>query len=229
MPETTYLGAITADARGGDARRPARARARRGRRRGRALGRDRRPGRRVRLGARPEHPDQRGGDRGHRDRRRAVGAAPGGRDHVRRLRHARPRPAGQPGGEGPLHVRRPADRADGPAHAGRCRAARRRPALAEPRGLADARPRLEGGHAGDRRRRGRAPPGGDRRPEPGRLCREQDALLPARGDADRRTCRSVAPRSSARAATSPSSRCHGSSTSRSPQPTSSPPTESRSR
>ena len=48
MPETTYIKAITGDARRGDARRRARVRARRGRRRGRPVHRDRRPGRGVR-------------------------------------------------------------------------------------------------------------------------------------------------------------------------------------
>ena len=71
---------------------------------------------------------------------------------------------------------------------------------------------------------------GDRRPEPGRLRREQDALLPPRGASERRrTCRSAARGSSGRAATSPSSRSRGSSTSRSPPPRSSPARGSRSR
>ncbi len=55
-----------------------------------------------------QHADQRGGDLRRRHRRRAVGPAPGARDHVRRLPDARARPARQRGRQGALHVRRPA-------------------------------------------------------------------------------------------------------------------------
>ena len=99
-------------ARRGDARRPARVRARGGRRGRRAVGRHERPRRGVRPGARPQHADLRGGDHRHRHRRRAVWFAPGGRDHVHRLPHACARPAREPGGEGALHVGRPAHGAD---------------------------------------------------------------------------------------------------------------------
>ena len=47
----------------------------------------------------------------------------------------------------------------------------------------DARARAEGRDAEHGGRRGRPAPSGDRRPEPGRLRREQDALLPPRGGA----------------------------------------------
>ena len=66
-------------------------------------------------------------------------------------------------------------------HAGRRRPARRGAALAEPRGMADARARAEGRDAEHRGGRGGTAPLGDRRSEPGRLHREQDALLPPRG------------------------------------------------
>ena len=59
--------------------------------------------------------------------------------------------------------------------------ARGRAALAEPRGVADARARAQGGDAEHRRRRRRPARERDRRPEPRRLRREQDALFPARG------------------------------------------------
>ncbi len=91
--------------------------------------------------ARAQHADQRGRGLRRRDRRRPVGPAAGRRDHVHRLHHARARPARQPGGEGALHVRRPAVGAARAPHPGRCRPAQRRPALAEPRGVADARAR----------------------------------------------------------------------------------------
>ncbi len=70
---------------------------------------DRRPRRGVRHRAGAQHADQRGGRLRGRDRRRAGRAAAGGRDHVHRLHHAGARPARQPGGQGALHVRRPAD------------------------------------------------------------------------------------------------------------------------
>ena len=131
----------------------ARVRARRGRRGRRTVGRDERARGGVRRRARPQHADLGGGDHRYRDRRRAVGAAAGGRDHVRRLRHARARPAREPGCEGALHVRRPAHGAPRPAHAGRRRPARRCAALPEARGMADPRTRPEGGDAEHGRRR----------------------------------------------------------------------------
>ena len=80
-------------------------------------------GRRTRA----QHADQRGGDLRRRRRRRPVGAAAGARDHVRRLPHARARPARQRGGEGARDVGRA-------AHACRsCCARRAAPASAAPR------------------------------------------------------------------------------------------------
>ena len=75
----------------------------------------------------------------------------------------------------------PAERAARGAHPGRRRAARRRAALAEPRGLAHARAGAEGRDA--QPRGGRAGPAGqrDRRPQPGGVHREQDPVLQARG------------------------------------------------
>ena len=68
-------------------------------------------------------------------------------------------------------------------------------ALAEPRELAHARARPQGRDAEPPERRGRAARERDRRPEPRRLHREQDALLPqGRGArAGRRRCRSARP------------------------------------
>ena len=77
--------------------------------------------------ARAQHADQRGRGLRRRDRRRAGGATAGGRDHVHRLHHAGARPARQPGGQGALHVRRPAVGAARAAHPGRRRAARAAP------------------------------------------------------------------------------------------------------
>ena len=115
----------------------------------------------------------------------AIGAAQSGlqagrRDHVHRLHHARARPARQSGGQGALHVRRPAVGAARAPHPGRGRPAQRRPALAEPRGVAHARARSEGRDAEQRRRRRRSPADRDRRPQPGCVRREQVAVLPAR-------------------------------------------------
>ena len=56
-----------------------------------------------------------------RDRRRPVGPAAGAGDHVHRLHHARAGPARQRGGQGALHVGRPAHGAARAAHAGRRR------------------------------------------------------------------------------------------------------------
>ena len=114
------------------------------------------PRRGVRHEPGAQHADQRGRRLRRGDRRRPGGAAAGRRDHVHRLHHARARPARQPGGEGPLHVGRPAVGAARAAHPGRSRPAQRRAALAEPRGVADARPRAEGRDAELRRRRRRA-------------------------------------------------------------------------
>ena len=193
MPETTYIAAITstlAAAMRADERVFV---SRRGRRRGRAVHRHGRARRGVRNRARDQHADQRGRDHRRRHRRGAVGLPPGARDHVRRLHHARARPARQRGREGALHVRRPADGADGAAHAGRRRPARRGAALAEPGELADARARPQGGDAEPSLRRGGAARLRDRRPESRRLHREQDAVLPqgrcpraGAGRADRR-------------------------------------------
>ena len=160
----------------------------------------------------------------------AIGAAqsgmrPGARDHVHRLHHARARPARERRREGALHVGRPADGAAGAAHAGRRRLPRRGAALAEPRELAHARAGPQGRDAEPARRRRRAARERDRRPEPGRLHREQDALLPqgrgsraARPGADRRGGDAARGR-----ATSRSSPSRASSTTRSPPPSALPP------
>ena len=131
----------------------------------------------VRRRARQQHADQRGGDLRDRDRRRAVGASARGRDHVHRLPHARPRPARQPGGEGALHVRRPA---------ARCRSSLRTQGGAGQRGGAQhsqsleawltARARAEGGDAEHRGRCRRPPRGRDRRPESRSCCVENKTL-----------------------------------------------------
>ena len=214
MAETTYIRAITATL----------AEAMRADERVLVLGedvaeggpvhRDRRAGRGVRHRARDQHADQRGGDHRGRDRRRAVGPAARARDHVRRLHHARARPARERGGEGALHVRRPADRAARAAHAGRRGPARRGAALAEPRELAHARAGAEGRDAEPRRRRGR-PARRARSPTRTRSSSSRTRRSTSAG----RTCpsgssrcrsarRGHAPR---RAATSPSSRSRASS------------------
>ena len=131
--------------------------------------------------ARAQHADQRGRGVRRGDRRGAGGAA--GRSSrscsstSSRWRSTssstrRPRRTSCPGGQ--LYG---AARA---AHPGRRRAAQRRPALAEPRGVAHPRARAEGRHAEQRGRRGRAAAQRDRRSEPGGVRREQVALLPAR-------------------------------------------------
>ena len=82
------------------------------------------------------------------------------------------------GRQGALHVGRPADGAAGAAHAGRRGLPRRGAALAEPRELAHARAGPQGRDAEPPGRRRGAARERDRRPEPRRLHREQDALLP---------------------------------------------------
>ena len=80
--------------RGDGGRTRAVLRAGRGRRRRRSVGRDGRPRGGVRRRARAQHPDERGRHLRRRGRR-LVGAPTRGRDHVRRLHHARDRPARQ--------------------------------------------------------------------------------------------------------------------------------------
>ena len=60
--------------------------------------------------ARARHADLRGDDRRRGRRRGDERAQAGGRDHVHGFRHARHGRAGQPGGQGALHVRRPSAR-----------------------------------------------------------------------------------------------------------------------
>ena len=134
----------------------------------------------VRPRARAQHADQRGHGVRRDDRRRPGRPAAGGRDHVHRLHHARARSARQPGGQGALHVRRTAVGAARAPHPGRVGPAQRRPALAEPRGLAHARPGAQGRDAELRGRRRRPAVERDRRSEPGGVRREQVAVLPPR-------------------------------------------------
>ena len=188
-----------ADARGGDARRRARARARRGRRRGRAVGRDRRAGRGVRRRARAQHADQRGGDLRGRDRRRAVRArarwsrscsSTSSRSRSTSSSTRRRRRTSCPAASCtvPLVLRTQggAGQRGGAQHSQSLEAW-----LTHVPGLKVAMPSTAADAAGLLARR-------DRRPEPGRARREQDALLPPRGGSTAaRRCRSAARGSSA--------------------------------
>ena len=136
------------------------------------------PRRGVRHRARDQHADQRSCDHRRRDRGGAIRDAAGARDHVHRLHHPRARPARQRRREGAFHVGWPADGAAGGADPGWCRVSRWRAAFAEPRELAHARPGTQGRDAEPPERCRRAPAERDRRPESGRVHREQDAVLP---------------------------------------------------
>ncbi len=113
-------------ARRGDARGSSRRRAGRGpgpRRHLRAIPRTAAG---IRPGARHRHADLGVDDHGRRRRHGAGRPAPGRRDARRRLRAVRHRRARQPGGEEPLHVRRPEPGAAGRADADRPVGRRRR-------------------------------------------------------------------------------------------------------
>ena len=126
--------------------------------------------------------------------------APGRRDHVHGLPRGLLRPAAQPDREAALHDRWPGQPAAGGAHPVRRRPLLRQPALAKPGGAARAHPRTDRGDAVDARRHLRAAAGGRPRRQPGHLHREPPAVR-RKGPAPGRTtwCRSVGPRSSARA------------------------------
>ena len=81
---------------------------------------------------------------GSRHRRGDAGHAPRRRDHVRGLPDALAGAARQPGGEAPLHVRRPAEGAADRAHAGRRGLVAGRAARAAARGVVRPRPGAEG-------------------------------------------------------------------------------------
>ena len=104
-------------------------------------------------------PRRRGGD---------DGPAPGRLDELRRVHDGRDGRDRQPGGEVPLHVRRPGERADGAARLRRHASLVGGPALREPRGAVRARPGPQGRGAVDAGGREGAARGGDRRRRPGR-------------------------------------------------------------
>ena len=147
---------------------------------GRPVRRLARAARPLRRGARPRHADRRGRDHRRRGRRGHVGPAPGGRDHVLRLRHAGHGPARQPGREDALHVRRQALRADDGAHVRRLGTRLGAAALAEPRSLARARPRPLGRLPLEPRRREGPAQDGDPLRGSGRLRRVVATLDDAR-------------------------------------------------
>ena len=181
------IKAINRDAGGGDARRRARVRARRGRRRGRART-PRRPGspRSSASRARDQHADQRGRDHGRRDRRRPVGAAArcsrscsstSSRSRSTSSSNAAAKAHFMSGGQltVPLVVRTQG----GAGHRGAAQHSQSLESwLTHVPGLKVVMPSRAVDAAGLLAER-------DRRPEPGRLHREQDALLPQGGGARR--------------------------------------------
>ena len=175
--------------------------------------RHRRPGRGVRHRARAATRRSARRRSAASRRRRPVGPAAGARDHVHRLRHARARPARQRGGEGALRCRAASSRVplvlrtQGGAGQRGARAA-----LAEPRGLADPRPRAEGRHAEPRGRRRRAAGSAIADPNPVVFVENKTLYFRREEVARRRPSRVPIGRRAhraARAATSRSSRCRG--------------------
>src|SRR3989449_981962 len=139
----------------------------------RHLRRDARAPRALWRGPRARHADLGGDVRGRRRGRGDRRAQACGRDPDLRLRRAHDGPARQPGGEVPLHARRPAHRAARDPRAPGRRHPPRRPALAEPRGVVRPRARARRRRARDALRRQGAARLGDPRRQPGDLPRAQ--------------------------------------------------------
>ena len=131
--------------------------------------------------ARPRHAHLGAGDRRLRARRGGDGAAPGRRDHVRRLRRRLLRPDRQPAREVPLPVRRAGDRPRHAAHGlggGSIGFGAQHSQCG--RELVPQRPRAQARRARDAGRRLRAAACGDPRRQPGHRLRAQGALRAAR-------------------------------------------------
>ena len=135
------------------------------------------PARAPRRRARLRHADLRAGARRRRVRRGGHRAAPGDRDHVRRLPGARDGQPRQPVGQVLVHLQRAGHRAARRALGGRRRRALRRDPLADPGTWFQGVPGLKIVVPVDARRRQGPAQGGDPRRQPGALPRAQAPLL----------------------------------------------------